>query len=242
MSLAARISSHGWQIYLSEIVAAAREDVARLADAEARPVVFELGEREQVSCLIAPGPAGNSDPLVIATAMLPRELLDQLDPRRPAEVPDGRTLFGARAPAAQALILPLVVHGELAGAIALLNAPAASPQLRQRLESLAAQVSVALEGAELTATILRRETEARFSALAQHSSDVILVLDPDTTVQYASPSVEQMLSYDAAELLGQRLSDYIPAQDVAVVQDVIASAPSASAGSSEALELTLNVA
>ena len=52
--------------------------------------------------------------------------------------------------------------------------------MRRSLQALATQVGLALESATLSATIVRSETEARFSALVQNSSDVIFVLEPDT--------------------------------------------------------------
>jgi diguanylate cyclase (GGDEF)-like protein/PAS domain S-box-containing protein len=236
MSLEARISRHGWRIYLSEIVDAARDSAGLLAGDTAQPVVFELGERERVRCLIAPDQSGTSAALVVPTATLPRELLDQLDRGVPAEVPDARALFGPQAPGAPALMVPILVREELAGAIALPNAAAASRPLRQGLESLAAQVCIALESAELTATVMRRETEARFSALVKHSSDLIFVLDPDSTVQYASPSVQRMLSYAADELIGQRLTDYTSEGDRALMP-AIAAASSRSADASEQVQI-----
>ncbi len=45
-----------------------------------------------------------------------------------------------------------------------------------------------------------RISEARFSALVQHSSDVITILDPDGTIRYASPSMAAVLGHDPARL------------------------------------------
>ena len=70
------------------------------------------------------------------------------------------------------------------------SSPAPSPRstprprrvaTRNSLETLAAQVGLALESAALTESVLRTQSEARLSALVQHSTDVILVLTPDTT-------------------------------------------------------------
>ena len=43
------------------------------------------------------------------------------------------------------------------------------------------QVALALESAALTEDLLRRQSEARFRSLIQNSSDVVTVIDPDTT-------------------------------------------------------------
>ena len=47
---------------------------------------------------------------------------------------------------------------------------------RDGLEALSSQVALALESAELTEEVLRRQSEARFSSLVQNSSDVVMVV------------------------------------------------------------------
>ena len=56
----------------------------------------------------------------------------------------------------------------------------------------------------LTEEVHRRRGEARFGALVRHASDIITVLDPDTTVTYQSPSIERILGFDPDALLGSR--------------------------------------
>jgi diguanylate cyclase (GGDEF)-like protein/PAS domain S-box-containing protein len=118
-------------------------------------------------------------------------------------------------------MVPLLVRGKLEGALAILDASDVSVALRRSLEALAAQVGLALESAALTERVLRSETEAWFGALVQNSSDVIFVLDPDTTIRYVSPSVESMLQYTPIELIGQQLSDYIRHDDRILLQPLM---------------------
>ena len=47
-----------------------------------------------------------------------------------------------------------------------------------------------------------RVSEARFRSLVQRSYDVIAVCDPDGIVRYCTPSVEQMIGYTPAEIIG----------------------------------------
>jgi diguanylate cyclase (GGDEF)-like protein/PAS domain S-box-containing protein len=54
-----------------------------------------------------------------------------------------------------------------------------------------------------------RGNEERFRALVQNASDVILVIGPDLTVTYQTPSVERLLGYAPAELLGTRMVDLL---------------------------------
>ena len=78
-------------------------------------------------------------------------------------------------------------------------------ELVDSLESLASQVSLAVEGASLAEDLHRRQSEARFRSLVAHSSDLITVLDAHGTVTYQSPSVERVLGYRADEIEGTRL-------------------------------------
>jgi PAS domain S-box-containing protein len=45
--------------------------------------------------------------------------------------------------------------------------------------------------------------EKRFRALLEHGSDVVLLLDGEGTITYASPSIERVLGYRAEELVGR---------------------------------------
>jgi diguanylate cyclase (GGDEF)-like protein/PAS domain S-box-containing protein len=59
-------------------------------------------------------------------------------------------------------------------------------------------------------------SEARFRALIQNSSDVILIADPDTTIRYASPSAQQVLGLDVSELVGRKFIDQVHPDDASV--------------------------
>ena len=67
-------------------------------------------------------------------------------------------------------------------------------------------MALALDSAALTEDLLRQQTEARFRSLVQNSSDVVMVVDADSTVRYMSPSVEGVFGYDPAELEGTKLT------------------------------------
>ena len=58
-----------------------------------------------------------------------------------------------------------------------------------------------------------RQSEARFRPLVQNSSDIITVIDADTTIRYHSPSIKRVLGYEAPDLVGRRLSDLIQPED-----------------------------
>ena len=83
-------------------------------------------------------------------------------------------------------------------------------------------VGLARESAALAESVLRAQSEAHLSALVQHSSDVILVMARDTTIEYASPSVHQVLGYEPQDLTGRPLVDYIAEQDRTLFQPALA--------------------
>ncbi|MFY1689992.1 putative bifunctional diguanylate cyclase/phosphodiesterase [Plantactinospora sp. WMMB782] len=73
------------------------------------------------------------------------------------------------------------------------------PTLRDSLEVLAAQAAMALERISLAQEINRRDSEAYFRSLVQHAADVILIVDADHRVRYASPSVRGVLGIEPAD-------------------------------------------
>lgn len=60
-----------------------------------------------------------------------------------------------------------------------------------------------------------RESEERFRSLIENALDIITVLGSDGTVRYASPSVERILGYEPAELVGKKIVEYIHPDDIA---------------------------
>ena len=84
------------------------------------------------------------------SASLPDELVDQLDRRVAVDLPgaDGGARLGLAA--TPVFAVPILAQGQLAGVVALLDATGASNPTRNSLETLAAQVGLALESAALT--------------------------------------------------------------------------------------------
>ena len=59
-----------------------------------------------------------------------------------------------------------------------------------------------------------RRGEERLHALVRHSSDVVAVVDDTSQVRWIAESVRGALGYDAADIVGARLTDYVHADDV----------------------------
>ncbi|MFI5995513.1 aminotransferase class I/II-fold pyridoxal phosphate-dependent enzyme [Streptomyces sp. NPDC051362] len=82
---------------------------------------------------------------------------------------------------------------------------------RSSLEILASHAGLAMERTDLRQEIIRRESEAYFRTLVRNTSDVILVIEDDNTVRYASPSAQNV--FGAPVLVGSRLPELVDVQD-----------------------------
>jgi diguanylate cyclase (GGDEF)-like protein/PAS domain S-box-containing protein len=88
--------------------------------------------------------------------------------------------------------------------------------LQDPLQVLASQAALALERVALTAEVNRRNSETYFRTLVQNASDVIVILDDDDRVRYASPSAETI--FDPDRLADLPLDEFVHPQDRGRVQ------------------------
>ena len=94
-----------------------------------------------------------------------------------------------------AFVAPLTTRDVLSG-IMVVSLPGVLPRtVEDALESLTSQVALALESAALTEDLLIQQSQARFASLVKNSSDLVMLIEPDTTVTYASPSAERVLGH-----------------------------------------------
>ena len=94
---------------------------------------------------------------------------------------------------------------------------APNDEVGQLLAALHAMVN-ALRSAESES----REREARFRALVQESSDVILVLDATSHVRYVSPAVVRATGHAPDALVGGSVFDVVHADDQAAFREMLA--------------------
>ncbi len=128
-----------------------------------------------------------------------------------------------------ALFLPLTVRDDTRGLLAISSPVGVPRQLVDSLESLASQVSLAVEGASLAEDLHRRQSEARFGSLVAHSSDLITVLDAGGAVTYQSPSVARVLGYSVDEIEGTEFSRLVAESDRPRLVQIVEGAGEASA-------------
>jgi diguanylate cyclase (GGDEF)-like protein/PAS domain S-box-containing protein len=113
----------------------------------------------------------------------------------------------AAAGSRMALVCPLVVsdrveHRSVAGLLVVGTADGELFALRGALEVLAGQAAQAIERLALAREVGRRDSEAYFRTLVHHSHDVVLIVDDDGRVRYASPSARTVLGPGSVVGLG----------------------------------------
>ncbi len=89
---------------------------------------------------------------------------------------------------------------------------------------LVRQYMAVSENVRLSAESAARASETRFRSLVQNSSDMIVVVSPETAIRYQTPSVERHLGYRPEELEGTLLIDLLHPEDqpraLAIVAEV----------------------
>ncbi|MZD10463.1 EAL domain-containing protein, partial [Streptomyces sp. SID5785] len=99
----------------------------------------------------------------------------------------------------------------LPGVLVVAGPPERLTEIRDALESLAAHAGLATERVALLEEISRRESEAYFRTLVSNASDVILIVDDDDTVRYASPSARDI--FGGLQPTGAVLPDLVGVRD-----------------------------
>lgn len=120
------------------------------------------------------------------------------------------------------LLAPLVAGGKADGLLVLSGEQAAITELRDGLETLAAQVTLALESTKQPAAGRNRVNEAKFGALVQHSSDVTVVIDRSGMVRYVSPSVRRVLGYRPELMSSSDIFSFLQPEDLDRVREWLA--------------------
>ncbi len=161
------------------------------------------------------------------TAALPAPIARQLGNRgltlaiqiveRPSEPHNGDTLGNATdagAPMARGAADPVTgdTGGFDYGSKLLVRANRSSLNaLRPRLEVLATQAAYTLERIRLNKENIRHTSESYFRTLVQNSTDVILIVDDDNRIRYASPSAGSV--FGATALTGLELPSLVAQSD-----------------------------
>lgn len=89
------------------------------------------------------------------------------------------------------------------------------------LRRVLAELSLVLSQREQAEKAMK-QSESYFRSLIEHSLDIITIVDRSGLIRYESPSVEQVLGYRPAELVGTNAFDLIHPDDLPAVQEAFA--------------------
>jgi diguanylate cyclase (GGDEF)-like protein/PAS domain S-box-containing protein len=87
----------------------------------------------------------------------------------------------------------------LIGTLAVFGAQRTLARLMATLDIVAAQAALAIERVMLSREVTRQRSEAYFRSLVQDTSDVILIIDDDNRIRYATPSAASIFGARAAK-------------------------------------------
>jgi diguanylate cyclase (GGDEF)-like protein/PAS domain S-box-containing protein len=197
---------------------------------------------DEFTVVAADGGDGEADVVgrSISLKILPSWKRDRLRGHRSYEVPlhEAQLAEPLSIPEECTFLLngPLFMKDELRGLL-VVGSPAPLPRPnRDTLEALMSQVALALDSAALTEDLLRQQTEARFRSLVQNSTDVVMVVDVDSTVRYVSPSVSGVFGYQPEELEGTKLTSLIHPDDKSQVIQFLTPSPRDGAAATQLIE------
>ncbi len=130
--------------------------------------------------------------------------------------------FYTKASLVSGATFPLLLHDQIIG---LLRVGSLKPTMFSEptvdlLKKLSVQTAMVVNGVQLheereRAQAALRSSEERFRSLVQNVSDLITVINADTTIVYQSPSIQKVLGFDTQELTGTKLSNLLHPDDTA---------------------------
>ncbi len=148
----------------------------------------------------------------------------ELQAGRPVSIAPGkasalRLLLPSTMTRRSLFVAPVGIGGLTVGAVVLAPwRPTGDPErLLAACEALGTTVSMALEASDLSERLIEERSEERFSAMIRNSSDILLVLRPDLTVRYVSPSTTRVLGWEEEHLLQRSIGDLVHPDDAAIV-------------------------
>jgi PAS domain S-box-containing protein len=107
---------------------------------------------------------------------------------------------------------PLAVARPSGGALILVGRRDTLTATRDTLEVLAGQAALALDRISLVEAVGRRDSDLYLRAVIRNSADIMVVIDEDQRIRYASPSLRELLGADDLPPLAT-LDDFVHPDD-----------------------------
>ncbi|WRZ96272.1 aminotransferase class I/II-fold pyridoxal phosphate-dependent enzyme [Streptomyces sp. NBC_01007] len=127
----------------------------------------------------------------------------------------GQDIAGRLGNLPTTLVCPMIppdgAAGELPGVLMAAGPEQQLMEIQSSLEILASHSGLAVERIALRQEIIRKESEAYFRTLVRNASDVILIIEDNNTVRYASPSARAV--FGGTNLTGASLPDLVDSGD-----------------------------
>jgi diguanylate cyclase (GGDEF)-like protein/PAS domain S-box-containing protein len=202
------------------IYASAMEAVGTLAASGDARLLARMDPDDQDAFMVVASSAGREDVIGQSIDIAQTELDGSaLRRHRPVQRPMLNVVneVGLPRTTTSVLAIPLFLKNELTALLVVGSDDKLPKSAADGLEALSSQVALALESAALTEDLLRQRSEQRFASLVQNSTDIVMVVDADSTIRYMSPSVERVLGYPASELEGTKLIELVNGEEKAHV-------------------------
>jgi PAS domain-containing protein len=164
-----------------EVTDAMRAGVDGLLPAAAEhAVALRFNDADESAAYPLPPEAANRRTRLVTTSMLGEDVRHEFEPFRVT------------------LVCPLIVDRRAerdpgAGALFVAADEPALLATQDVIEVLAAQAALALERIALTDAANRRDSDEYLRAVVQNTTDVVLIIDDDQRIRYASPSLQSVL-------------------------------------------------
>jgi PAS domain-containing protein len=115
---------------------------------------------------------------------------------------------------------PLAVARPSGGALAITGRRDVLAATRDALEVLAGQAALALDRISLVEAVGRRDSDLYLRAVIRNTADLMLVIDDDQRIRYASPAVRRLLGHEELSPLAT-LGDLVHPDDRGQVQILV---------------------
>ncbi|MCB1006553.1 MAG: EAL domain-containing protein, partial [Acidimicrobiales bacterium] len=215
-------------------------DTSEIADAVVRGAYEVAARSKPVGCVMVLG-LGPEVQLAASTDPGHRLLIDRgsrmtLDGRLLAAVAGGRPV---RLPGAlvvgpdrltvagsgiETLAFPLVVRGTLRGIACLIANGHVDRATERVLDSIAWEACLALQSAELRRDLAFQQTERRYRAMFENSSDLVCVVDEEARISFTSPAIRHLLDVEPDAVVGRTFIDLVHDRDRAKAASMMRSA------------------